>query len=575
MAKFILKHKSLIISIAINLVISILILLFYGLFYGQSDDQFFSQNIAKGNYNYTFCSYFIQWISGMLQQIIHPYNAFLFLQLFFNFVSLTTICYVFLSTFGTGKGIMFSLILEAIFSLNFYAHVTFTHTAAALLVAGTLLMIWAYHSNKGIAYQISGIIFILFGSFYRFDIFYSVMAVFAVFIFAYLLSKLRQDGKWQFLGLIKKIFTVKNILVLVSLFAVVFSFQFLSTTIINSYEGLDYYREYNRVRSGAVDYDIPLYDLYKEDYKNIGISENDFQMLRGWFFDDEGYASLETLTEISHLQNKYSFGTVNALKNMVAVELRQILTLSPEGLMLIGFAFASIAVLAFYKKSWIYVASLSAIILALYSYLWITGRCNHRAVLSFLFASVVYLLYSTQFLEKRKFIDSILQIKPKFFISISLLLCVMFTFSMAAINFIQYNNSFNNKSNETYPNLNKCILNSKDKYFVFSGSAFTDIRKATLFKNTHLADDDIFDKCIYYGSAYYAHPCYIEMLNNAGINNLYVDIIDNDNIYLIDNGGIDMLVTYLNEQYGDNASYGYTLVDNIDGFDIYKVITIQ
>lgn len=573
MTKFILKHKNLIISIAVNLIISTLILVFYGLFFGQGDDYYFAQNIAKGNYNYIFCSYFIQRISGMLQQIIHPYNAFLFLQLFFNFVSLTTICYVFLSTFGTCKGIMFSLILEAIFSLNFYAHVTFTHTAAALLVAGTLLMIWAYHSNKGIAYQIAGIIFILFGSFYRFDIFYSVIAVFAVFIFAYLLSKLRQNGKWQFLGLIKKIFTAKNIIVLVSMLAVVFSFQFLSTTIIDSYEGLDYYREYNNVRSGAVDYDIPLYDLYKEEYENIGISENDFQMLRGWYFDDEGYASLETLTEISNLQSKYYIGVVNALKNMVAVELRQVLTLSPEGLMILGFAFVSIAVLAFYKKGWIYVASLSAIILALYSYLWITGRCNHRAVLSFLFASVVYLLYATQFLKQR---TCILMFKPKKHSGIiAIILCLILSASAMVLSVPKYNKAFNNKGSETYPAIEEYILNSENKTFVLCGNAFMKIRSATALTNSQYADHIIFEKCVYYGTPYYAHPCYIEMLNNAGINNLYVDIIDNDNLYLIDDRDIDMLVTYLNEQYGDNASYGYTLVDNIDGFNIYKVVTIR
>ena len=146
---------------------------------------------------------------------------------------------------------------------------------------------------------------------------------------------------------------------------------------------------------------------------------------------------------------------------------------------------------------------------------------------------------------------------------------------MFTVSAIRYNDAFNNTTNETYTNLNNYILNSKDKHFVLNGSAFTDVRKSTLFKNTHLADDYIFEKCVYYGSAYYAHPCYIEMLENAGINNLYTDIIDNDNIYLIDNGDIDMLVTYLNEQYGDTVSYEHILVDIVDGFNIYKVVSVQ
>ncbi len=576
MKEIIIKHKNKLIAIIINLLFVSIVLCFYGLFYGQSDDQFFSQNIVKGNYNYTFCSFFIQFLSVLLQKVIYPYNAFLFLQLFLNFLSLTAICYVFLSVFGIKKGIVFSVIIESVFSLNFYAHVTFTQTATVLLVAGTLLMMWANQNHRSIVYQFVGILFIVFGSFYRFDIFYSVMAVFAVFVLSYLLSKIRQDNSWNIVNLLKQTFTVKNILVVLVMITSVFSLQFFSTKIIDSYDGMDYYREYTKIRAKVVDYDIPLYESCPDEYNSIGMSENDFQMLRSWLFDDEGYTSIETLEQVVQLQEDHYPGVVNALKNMAVVELRQILSFSPEGILLISYAILAIGVLSFYrKKSWIFVGSLSMIMLSLYSYLWISGRCNHRAVLSFIFASFIYLLYVTQFLQKRKFICSIPYKHNKLIKCIAMLLCIVFALSTLSLSFVQYYKEFNNKSIEKYSDLQEYILNSDDKSFALLGEVYMRIRKATIFDTPYLADHEIFEKCVYYGSAYYAHPSYNEMLNDIGVNNLYTDIIDNDDIYVVDIDKVDIFIEYLNEQYGKDHTYGYELITSIDGFMIYKIKTIS
>ena len=193
--RFIKERYAFLASLLINIIFLVGIVLVIGVHFELSDDWVISKNIANGSYDMIFCNYFLQVITGLLQKLIYPYNAFVILQIAFGFLSLTTISYILFDTFKFKKGIWFVLFIECVFAVNAYSLITFTKTAGLLMVAGGLLMLWAYHEKKHLGYSVFGMVLVLFGSFYRFQIFYSVLAVFGFFIIACILAKAKK-GKF-------------------------------------------------------------------------------------------------------------------------------------------------------------------------------------------------------------------------------------------------------------------------------------------------------------------------------------------------------------------------------------------
>lgn len=56
------------------------------------------------------------------------------------------------------------------------------------------------------------------------------------------------------------------------------------------------------------------------------------------------------------------------------------------------------------------------------------------------------------------------------------------------------------------------------------------------------------------------------------MDNLYKDIIDNDDMYFVDRGDIDMFVEHLNEYYSDEDTvYGYEKFRELRPFTLYKI----
>ncbi len=582
MKTFLKKHESLFLAIAVNLFFLILLSLSVGVAYELSDDWFFAKNIANGNYDYTFCSYFIQILTGVVQKVIYPINAFMLLQIIFGFVSLTAVCYVLLDTFGIKRGFMLAMAVECVFAINAYSAVTFTKTAALLAVAGGLMMLWAYHNKKHIGYSIFGIILILLGSFYRFKIFYSVLAVFACCVLALIISKTRKPFFKSLLEVLKEVLTLKTVSLVAAMLIVVFSCNFISKAVIYSGEGMDYYKTYGPLRSAVVDYSIPLYESAPEKYQEVGMSENDYNMLINWYFDDEGYSDVETLEHVVAMQDEEqkSAGALKLVISNAYYEFMKIFEMAPEGILIIAYLVIAAAILILYKKkSWLFVGIISFAIFALHAYLWLGGRTRYRAVFSIWFAAIICLIYLTRFMEFRQWVENL---KERHFRGLRgglVGFCDAYMITFFVLTVAVALPQLDVDLNVEYPNLEQYIAESEGKTFALSRAAYGWVRdEAVLQKPLNIGDDGMFEKCVYFGSPYYAHPSYDELLASFGIENLYTDIIDNPNLLYIDKldvRDVDMFVAYLNEQYGENATYGYTLVNTIDGFEIYEIITMK
>lgn len=595
--KYIKDHSKILTSLLINVVFLAGIVLFVGVRFELSDDWFIARNIASGNYDMIFCNYFLQVVTGLLQKIIYPFNAFIILQIAFGFLSLTIISYILLDTLKIKKGIWAALFVECVFAVNAYSLITFTKTAGLLMVAGGLLMLWAYHEKKHIWYSVLGIVLILFGTFYRFKIFYSILAVFCFFILACVLAKAQKGNFFKSIfNTIKEILSVKTIALMLAMLIAVFACKYISTSIFYSTEEMQYYREYNSARATVVDWAIPYYDDAVEEYDSLGISKNDYQMLLNWYFDDEGYTDLKTMQQVGELADS-RVEVVNRVKSALYEQTVNLLALEPDGILTLAFLIVAVVIFVLYKKSWLFVGCTALSISLLYLYLHIDGRVRYRAVMGFWLAAIVLLIYAVKFLEKRKLADKIVKSDGS---SVGI---VKVASAVVLIAFLLLTNvkmvpELDTSMKLGSSNVSNYISATENKTFVLSRKAYAIVRDSTVIADAlHVNDDDVFSKCVYYGSPYYAHPSYEKFLADAGIENLYTDIVDNENFYFLGEIGIhfydgekynevDSFVEYLNEQYADGETvYGYQLIDELHDdkpdhsythvFGVYKIVTVK
>lgn len=579
--KFIKNHSSVLTAVLINTFFLTFLLLVRGAYYELSDDWFFAENIAAGNYDYTFCSFYIQYLTGLLQKVIYPVNAFMVLQIALGFVALTTICYVFLETFKFKKALVLILILECLFAINIYSIITFTKTAAFLDVAGGLTMLWAYQNKKHLGFWVYGIVLILFGSFYRMKIFYSVLAVFFFIVAACMLSTLEKFNFKSILEMFKKVLNVRTVSMVLVMLLAVFSYEFVSREVIYSGEGMDYYKEYNSLRASVVDFVLPDYEAegMAELYNNIGVSENDYKMLKSWYLDDEANADVDTLTKVCELQDTEKDSFIRIVKTMLLTEWNYVATLQPEGILIIAYIVIAALILILYKnKSFLFVAMNIAIILGLYTYLWYGGRSNYRAVFSILLASVVCILYCTRHLEYRDWVQKIKENKKLLFVIPVTAISVLFAGISLFLTTTVVPEKLPVSVPDRYTKLESFINSPKyeGKVFALSRSSYLVVRNSIKLRDPLVLsqEEDAFDKCVYFGNTYYAHPRYNELLANVGVDNLYKDIIDNDNMYFVDRGDIKMFVQHLNEHYADEDTvFGYEKFRDLRPFKLYKIVS--
>lgn len=576
------KHYEILVPVLLNLAFLFGMGLCVGFFYELSDDWFISRSIANGQYNQIFCSYFIQRLSGFLQEWIYPVNAFMLLQIVFSFVSLTTICCIYYNVFDYKVALFFSLLLECTFAVNFYSIITFTKTAGVLTAAGALTVLWAHYEKKSIGYSIYGLLLVVLGSFYRLKIFYAVAAVFCCCVFAILADNVFRFGWKRLSGSLKELFTIRNVCLVLALLICVFGCNHLSGKLImESDEEIAYYKEYNHLRSSLVDYPLPEYEEAQGEFEKLGVSENDYEMLKNWYFDDQGFGDKDTFQGIVDIQQSFEYSkhaVLDRMEEMVLSVLSQIIGLKSEGILVLAvLAFAVLTILLFRGKSWIYALLLLMGIGVLYAYLWIGGRVRFRAVVPLWLSVMVCLCYISRFLRLR---DWVLFLNRRFRKTVDVLsgvaaiiCCCVILYCTATI--IPSENSIVNDYN--YKKLNAYITSEEDKTFVLSYNSYKRLRNKTVLQDPlYIGPNPVFDKCLYFGSPYYAHPTYNALLESHGVTNLYTALIDSEEFLFVDrqNTEIDMMLAYLTEQYGNGKTYSCELVDVLSKHYIYRIRTV-
>lgn len=84
-----------------------------------------------------------------------------------------------------------------------------------------------------------------------------------------------------------------------------FGMKWADTYIYNQDAGYKYFREYGSARARVVDASDYGYEAYAEELEKIGVSENDYKLMRTWNFADDEVFSLEIMEKTAEIIANY------------------------------------------------------------------------------------------------------------------------------------------------------------------------------------------------------------------------------------------------------------------------------
>lgn len=214
--------------------------------------------------------------------------------------------------------IAISFAITASFAPTYLCRISYTQTTAVGCMTGMLWVIssGAHGHRKEL---VPGCALTCFSAMLRFEGFLLTLPFVFVFLLAEYLPLRKNMGEGDSFN---KVFAALGGLMIFcgALFGI-------NELVWNS-EELKSYKEFNASRSLFMDYPKVSYDDAKEEFEEIGISENDYHLICSWQLTDEEFITadlLQKMADISetHLKTDYKKETVNHIKQLFGFPLRQ------------------------------------------------------------------------------------------------------------------------------------------------------------------------------------------------------------------------------------------------------------
>jgi hypothetical protein len=306
-----------------------------------------------------------------------------------------------------------------------------------------------------------------------------------------------------------------------------------------------------------MDYGMPDYDANIEKYQELGVTRSAYNMFKSLNFGDQDVFSLEVMEKILDMRKNKTV-TIQMLK-----EFRLFLI---AGMM---------KEKAFYP-------------LLLFGVLWIFwSKKDAKSWLALLYLGIVfiggyfYMYYRERFLENRVdvglcFAASLVLIwmytreKSKISIQGSLIACICLLivlqknwYSTERITLKYFNDEYDTSVPDAQQMTN--IINEIEEdtehiYFAKVG--------AFPFMSIQYMSDGLLDRVIWLGNYTVNTKLYLDTMASHGITNSYQYMLENDDVYLIDNN-IDLTMEYIHDYYDKDATY--QMVKQVGSYCIYKI----
>ena len=288
-------------AIGLNLTFLISILLFCDIKYEVSDD-FVMSTIISGAYGNGYNPH-LMFINILWGYLLLPFyylcpsiSWYLIAQLLLCFLSFTVVSYMLLERLERPIAFLFIVVLLTIFADDAYILVQFTKTAMIAVMGGGIVFLWILFYEKFRPLLIGTGIICLAGTLVRFMTIY-IAGGFFLIILVVEFWKLLRNKNYR-----------KSIYIIISggiLICVAVGMKAVDSYIYNSDEEYAFYKEYNAARASVTDASDYGYEAYETELEKIGISENDYNIMRSWSFGDNDVFSVATLEKTGNIIDAY------------------------------------------------------------------------------------------------------------------------------------------------------------------------------------------------------------------------------------------------------------------------------
>lgn len=489
---------------------------------------------------------------GMIYRFLYAVTGrlpwYTIVQYMILFVAFTAITYVLVSRLGEISGLCLFVILVCGFGYEGYVHLQFTKTAGIAAAAAVFLLFYLLEQKKyswwGI---IVGVLLAVIAYMYREDQFWASCGLMAGagLLFLFDLRKYR-NKKLRRLGICVLTFGV----LLLSVFGV-------DRWDSSKYRSAEWeeYQEFNQLRSELLDYGFPDYDSNQEIYEELGLSREAYELYKSWNFNDTEKFDTEVMKKLVDLKQKrpLTIRTVTAFLRRFPSDLLR---------MPMFYFFAVFAVLWLLcgKKDVCSVISVLAeclLLVAVYFYLYYQGRYMvNRVDVGLWFSACLVMLWIFSSGEVR-YMNT----------KVSVLLCMI---CVVLGQFMMYKDwriatSSIPEARVSQRAVLETIGTDKEHTYLAKSGMLSEI---VCYGPFDRMPENLLDNVYWFGGWECRTPGYTRDMEVHGIINPYRDVVNNQNIYLVDDN-IDLTLKYIRQYYAENAEAVF--VKTIGNVDVYQI----
>lgn len=489
---------------------------------------------------------------GMIYRLLYGVTGrlpwYTIVQYMILFAAFTVVTYVLISRLGEISGLCLFVILACGFGYEGYIHLQFTKTAGIAAAAAVFLLLYLLEQEKyswwGIA---GGILLAVIAYMYREDQFWASCGLMAGagLLFLFDLRKY-SNKKLRRLGICVLTFGV----LLLSVFGV-------DRWDSSKYRSAEWeeYQEFNQLRSELLDYGFPDYDSNQEIYEELGISREAYELYKSWNFNDTEKFDTEVMKKLVDLKQKrpLTIRTVTAFLRRFPSDLLR---------MPMFYFFAVFAVLWLLcgKKDVCSVISVLAeclLLVVVYFYLYYQGRYMvNRVDVGLWFSACLVMLWIFSSGEVRHMNTKV-----------SVLLCMI---CVALGQFMMYTDwrlatSSIPEARVSQRAVLETIGTDKEHTYLAKSGMLSEI---VCYGPFDRMPENLLDNVYWFGGWECRTPGYTRAMEVHGIINPYRDVVNNENIYLVDDN-IDLTLKYIRQYYAENAEAVF--VKTIGNVDVYQI----
>lgn len=550
----------------ISFILNIFLILFNCIFMNphfETNDDSGMSYIVEGIYGEkTAYMVFINVVIGKILKILYTisplikwYSIFQYIVLFIAFTLLGDII---LKQGKKKYSILLVLSVLIPFTFECYTSLQFTKTAGISVAVGLLTLFYVLRCGGSKFYIVLGIMLSLIGSMIRFQSLLMVSLVMAI---------LGVDGIWKIYVSTKK--NIKQTLVGIRGYLICFGITFflcfmaegIDRKAYQSDEGWNYFLSYNEARYKLTDYGFPNWDDYSEEYKKMGFDKADIEMYKSWTFADFDKLTIEKMNQIEEMKSRRHITT-----NTVVSFLKDI----PRRFISMHYSIIFCIILIIYliycrEKRWNVLVYLLMTFVGSYFYFFFKQRYTHinRIDMIYIFSMIcllIELLGQGQLMKKRH---------------ISYVFSFILLLSCINVAILAHKDSIGYEEKEmalikkaSYQEFYKLTTEDEHKLYLQSTSSTFNHYAYDIWE---VAPVGMSKNRFSLGNWSTGSPLSMAILDNYNIQNPFKDLVDNPDVYLIDNNGIETELSYIQRNYNKDAKSA--LVKNIKGFNVFKIYT--